>query len=137
MSETEVSAAEQSLGSTKLSQNCVRLSNVQQNWVQAKQCQVKTEWGWTIPVKSKLKQKCLIWKVWVSNVKKRKRASPNTECMQWSIKTMAIQRSTNTNGSARVQLCTRLRYIRLNSYCSNMFYIQATYVNPIWFIRNC
>ena len=76
MSETEVSAAELSLGSTKLSQNCVRLSNVQQNWVQTKQCQVKTEWGWTIPVKSKLKQKCPIWNLWVSNVRNSKWASP-------------------------------------------------------------
>ena len=81
MSETEVSAAELSLGSTKLSQNCVRLSNVQQNWVQTKQCQVKTEWGWTIPVKSKLKQKCPIWNLWVSNVRNSKWASPLSSCL--------------------------------------------------------
>ena len=61
MCETEVSAAELSLGSTKLSQNCVGLSYMQQNWVQAKLCQVKSVWGWTIPVRSKLKQKYPSW----------------------------------------------------------------------------
>ena len=73
----KVSAAELSLGSTKLSQNCVRLTYVQQNWVQAKSCQVKTQQGWTIPVKTKLKQKCPIWNVSVSNVKNRNRSSPS------------------------------------------------------------
>ena len=64
MCETQVSAAELSLGSTKLGQNCMGLSYVQQNWAQTKLCQVKSVWGWTIPVRSKLKQKYPNWNMW-------------------------------------------------------------------------
>ena len=47
---------------------CVRLSYLQQNWVQAKLSQVKSVWGWTIPVRGKLKQKYPNWNMWKWNV---------------------------------------------------------------------
>ena len=78
MCETQESAAELSLDSTKLSQNCVGLSYVQQNWVQAKLCQVKSVWGWTIPVRSKLKQKYPSWNMRSKSRRIRNQVAPST-----------------------------------------------------------